>query len=339
MSQLPDGRSRSPRETNDEWIAVLVALLMFGGLFAWFVGKGQGRSAWDWLAQAGQSAGLAGQRSPSASAGKSPEPSTKPSVQPIAPASPAPLVATPTPMPSAVTQPSVANPAGPDRARALVPVPPALLPIDSASQPTSETVAPPFKDVSAQHWAYPFIEPLRQGKVVAGFADGSFQPDTLVTRAQLAAILRDAWQGSAVQSPLPFQDLRAEHWAKEAVDRSVQLGLMRGYPNGQFQPDRPISRLELYITLASGLNLAVRDPATLRQELQRYSDGPALPAWAKPKIAAASQSTLVTYYPVRDRLDAQRSATRADVAVALYQSLVFQKRQPPIASPYLAPQP
>ncbi len=81
------------------------------------------------------------------------------------------------------------------------------------------------------------------------------------------------------------------------------------------------------------------EPPDRQRELERYSDGLALARWAQPKVAAASQSNLVTYYPLRDRLDAQRPATRADVAVALYQALVWQKRQAPIASPYLSPQP
>ncbi|PIB06153.1 hypothetical protein AMR42_15145, partial [Limnothrix sp. PR1529] len=36
---MPEDRSRSARETNDEWIAVLVALLIFGGLFWWFASR------------------------------------------------------------------------------------------------------------------------------------------------------------------------------------------------------------------------------------------------------------------------------------------------------------
>ncbi|HEY9688670.1 MAG TPA: S-layer homology domain-containing protein [Coleofasciculaceae cyanobacterium] len=332
MSQLPDERSRSPRESNDEWIAVLVALLMFGSLFVWFLGKGQGRSAWTWWGRAGASTSLSGQGDRADKPSEPPTPSiesVKPSVKPATP------VISPTPAPTA------ANPATADSARSQtqLPVQPVPVPIVPGNPPVPEVAAPPFKDVSTQHWAYPFLERLRQETVIAGFADGSFQPDQPVTRAQLAAILRDAWQGSAVRSPLPFKDLTAKHWAKGAVDQSVAQGLMRGYPNGTFAPDRPVSRLELYITLTSGLNLAVKDAATMQTELQRYADGPSLVAWAKPKIAAASQSTLVTYYPARDRLDAQRPATRADVAVALYQTLVFQKRQPPIASPYLTPQP
>lgn len=328
MSQLPDDRSRSPRESNDEWIAVLVALLMFGSLFAWFVGKGQGQSAWNWFGRSGAATNLAGDRP--AQPSKLPTPVTQPSIKPAVPTvSPTTAVVPP-------VAPSVARPSATDLTTA--PPPPAP-PIAPASPPTPEAVAPPFKDVSAQHWAYPFLERLRQGTIIAGFMDGSFQPDQPVTRAQLAAILRDAWAGSAVRSPLPFRDLAGEHWAKGAIDQSVKLGLMRGYPDGTFAPDRPVSRLELYVTLTSGLNLAVEDAATRQKELQRYADGPSLAAWAKPRIAAASQSALVTYYPVRDRLDAQRPATRADVAVALYQALVFQKRQPPIASPYLTPQP
>lgn len=340
MSQLPDGplpedRSRSARETNDEWIAVLVALLIFGGLFWWFASRQSIPAGWQGLLRSRPVAPEApkGPRTePTKAIAPKPQPDapakapaaspTAPSVtsQTLAPAAPAPG---PNPIPAAPAQPIAPAPS----------VAPAIAPA------ASEPVAAPFQDVDGQHWAYPFIEKLRKDKIIAGFEDGSFKPDQPVTRAELAAILRDAWAGPTVRSPLPFPDLAADHWAKSAVDRTVVLGLMRGYPNGQFAPDQPISRLELYITLASGLNLPLPEPPDRQRQLERYSDGLALARWAQPKVAAASQNNLVTYYPLRDRLDAQRPATRADVAVALYQALVWQKRQAPIASPYLSPQP
>lgn len=336
MSQLPDKRSRSARETNDEWIAVLVALLMFGGLFGWLWSRSQGRIGFSWWN--GSARPPAAQPSPAKSPAISPTPSPiatnqpdpkQPTAVPIAPAS-----LTPSPKAGGPAQP-IANGqlAEPD------PGPDPFESLERELKKPPEPIAAPFNDLSTEHWAFPFVDSLRRNQVLSGFNDGSFKPDEPVTRAQLAATLRDAWVGETVRSPMPFPDLASQHWAKGAVDRSVELGLMRGYPNGRFAPDQPISRLELYVTLASGLKLSAADAASIQREITRYRDGATLANWARPRIAAASAASLVTYHPLRDRIDAQRPATRADVAAALYQALVYQKRLAPIQSPYLQPQP
>lgn len=35
------------------------------------------------------------------------------------------------------------------------------------------------------------------------------------------------------------------HWAEKAIRRCIERGLLRGYPDGSFQPDKPVTRAEL----------------------------------------------------------------------------------------------
>ena len=39
------------------------------------------------------------------------------------------------------------------------------------------------------------------------------------------------------------------HWAEDAIRRCVEKGLMRGYEDGSFQPDKPVTRAELATVL------------------------------------------------------------------------------------------
>lgn len=41
----------------------------------------------------------------------------------------------------------------------------------------------------------------------------------------------------------------AGHWAEEAIRRCMERGLMNGYPDGSFQPDKPVTRAELATVL------------------------------------------------------------------------------------------
>lgn len=39
------------------------------------------------------------------------------------------------------------------------------------------------------------------------------------------------------------------HWAERAIRRAISRGLMLGYPDGSFQPDKPVTRAELAVIL------------------------------------------------------------------------------------------
>ena len=38
------------------------------------------------------------------------------------------------------------------------------------------------------------------------------------------------------------------HWAEEAIEWAIEEELMKGYPDGSFQPDKPLTRAE-YATI------------------------------------------------------------------------------------------
>lgn len=46
----------------------------------------------------------------------------------------------------------------------------------------------------------------------------------------------------------PEDDI-AGHWAEKAIRRCIERGLLRGYPDGSFQPDKPVTRAELAVIL------------------------------------------------------------------------------------------
>lgn len=39
------------------------------------------------------------------------------------------------------------------------------------------------------------------------------------------------------------------HWAEKAIRRCMKRGLLKGYPDGSFQPDKPVTRAELAVIL------------------------------------------------------------------------------------------
>ena len=66
---------------------------------------------------------------------------------------------------------------------------------------------------------------------------------------------RDFWNIVAVcrpkykpEEPENTDDITG-HWAEKAIRRCMERGLMRGYPDGSFGPDKPVTRAELAVIL------------------------------------------------------------------------------------------
>jgi hypothetical protein len=245
------------------------------------------------------------------------EPSEPESLPSPAVTSPEPESASPTPL---VPSPSVTSPAA-----TLSPTP----------TPTA-TPSPPaisFPDVPQTYWASAFITGLAGQNRLRGLPDGSFEPNQPVTRAQFAAQIEQAFdqpQGSVDQT---FSDVTADYWAYSAIGQATQMGFMSGYPDGAFRPQQPITRLEVLLSLVTGLGITT--PET-QAALSTFADRAQIPEWATPKIAAATEAGLVVSHPNVQMLNPNQPTTRAEAAAMIYQALVANGEAEPVSSDYIA---
>ncbi|MEM1427411.1 MAG: S-layer homology domain-containing protein, partial [Cyanobacteria bacterium P01_H01_bin.130] len=129
-----------------------------------------------------------------------------------------------------------------------------------------------------------------------------------------------------------FSDVASDFWATGAIAKTVQIEFMKGYPDGTFSPEKPISRLEALLTFVAGLKLTPSgNPDTV---LGQFPDGDQVPGWARPAIIAAVENKLVAN-PNGNTLDLQTTATRADIAAIVYQALTAENKVGEINSPHL----
>ena len=192
----------------------------------------------------------------------------------------------------------------------------------------TQAQTPAFSDVSADYWAHDYIQGLAKSNVISGFSDGTFRPNEPVTRAQFAAILRQAFLQSQPTTAQAFKDVPAGYWAKDAIASARSAGFLSGYPDNTFKPNDRILRVQALISLANGLEY----PAGSPQSLSKYKDADTVPTYARPSPAAAAQANLVVSYPAPDQLSPNISASRAEVAAFVYQELVKAGRVSPIAA-------
>jgi hypothetical protein len=166
-------------------------------------------------------------------------------------------------------------------------------------------------------WAGQAISTLSDQGILTGYPDNTFRPQGLITRAEFSAMMVKAL-GMAPQATgaQTFRDVPTTSWAYPAIETVRATGLVSGYPNGMFMPERSISRAEAMAILANAARLPMPDTATTEQILSRYHDGAAVPAWARPGVAAAIQAGIFANEPsAGNAIEPMQSATRGEVAV------------------------
>jgi parallel beta-helix repeat protein len=187
-----------------------------------------------------------------------------------------------------------------------------------------------FSDLNL-HWAEPFIRSLVSLNLTSGFADGTYKPDTAMTRAQYAALIVKAFNLAPKGYFVNFFDIPANYWAYQSIQAAAQAGFVGGFSDGTFRPQENVQRLQVIVSLVNGLAL----PAAHGSVLQNFTDSQTLPKYARTAVATATQQRIVVNYPDPKKIEPKREATRSEVAAMVYQALVAIKRTPPINSPYI----
>lgn len=203
---------------------------------------------------------------------------------------------------------------------------------DARISPPGQTT---LQDVEG-HWAQSFIQALATQNVISGFPDKTFRPDAPVTRAEFAAIVNKAFTPKQRKNKaVAFRDVPENFWGYDAVQTATKGQFLRGYPGKVFQPNQSIPRVQVLVSLASGLNLSGGGTNVLSV----YQDAAQIPNYATDKVAAATQQKVVVNYPTVGLLNPNRNATRAEVAAFVYQAMVNAGKAEPISSPYLVASP
>jgi len=141
-----------------------------------------------------------------------------------------------------------------------------------------------FPDVAADHWARPFVAHMKLSGVMRGDERGFFRPHAPITRAEMASIVV-AWRQLELSKTGESANDVEGHWAERSIAAAMQAGLMQGYEDGSFRPDRALTRAEAVVVL----NALFGRPALIGLPQTTWPDVPTT-HWAAEAIEAASNS-------------------------------------------------
>ncbi|MBT2639887.1 S-layer homology domain-containing protein [Bacillus sp. ISL-39] len=106
-----------------------------------------------------------------------------------------------------------------------------------------------FSDIK-NHWAKEDMEYLVQKGIIGGYADGTFRPNEIVTRAQ-AAIMIGRALGLPGEQPVNarFKDVPASVTGSGYIHQLELIGVAAGYGDRTYRPHKPVNRGDATIHL------------------------------------------------------------------------------------------
>ena len=175
------------------------------------------------------------------------------------------------------------------------------------------------------HWAKKDLTDFIESDNLKGYnVNGTYyiRPDRLITRAEFAAILVRSLGLTSSGQGTQFSDVKAGDWYAETVRIASASGIISGYGNGEFRPNRNIQRDEMTAMVFRAFEHTV-DPS---DEYNTYSDVPLYfdpktgkynkTYWAAEAIQKVSARKIVNGYPDRT-FRPFRNATRAEAVKVL----------------------
>lgn len=139
-----------------------------------------------------------------------------------------------------------------------------------------------------------------------GYEDDSFKPENNMTREEVAVMFSRLLKNPPVKGqvyPYNFPDVDQSRWSVTAISYMNKLGIVKGYPDGDFKPEASITRAE-FAAMAAGF-------ADLQEGDKTFSDLDSS-HWAYDVVRKAASAGWISGYP-DGSFKADNPITRAEV--------------------------
>ena len=145
-----------------------------------------------------------------------------------------------------------------------------------------------YSDVAATSWYNTAVSTLSSMGIITGYPDGTFRPNTAITRAEFAAIAA-RFDNDGDKTAAKFSDI-ATHWAKDEISIAYNNGWITGYPDGTFGPQRDITRAETMTLVNRVLNRQPETEEDLLPNMTAWTDNANPKAWYYLAVQEATNS-------------------------------------------------
>lgn len=167
------------------------------------------------------------------------------------------------------------------------------------------------------------VEALAAREIINGMGDGTFAPNSDMTRAQFATIVVKAL-GLTPKANGKFKDVTSNAWYAPYIGTANTYGIVNGVSDTEFNPRGTITRQEAATMVARAAKLCGMETemsaAEVRDMLAQFGDYKKVASWAKDTVAFCYQSGILD----QSELDIEpaRPILRCEIAQMVYNMLL-----------------
>ena len=125
-------------------------------------------------------------------------------------------------------------------------------------------------------------------RYLIGYPDGTFRPERNMTRAEAAQMFYNLLEEKP-DGRSSFPDVSVSDWFAEAAGALSELGIIEGYPDGTFGPQRAISRAEFVMLASRFFRMKPAEPAEFSDTDEK--------SWYSEAVASAAAEGWIKGYP------------------------------------------
>ena len=122
-----------------------------------------------------------------------------------------------------------------------------------------------------------------------------FNPKMPILRSELAVVLAEGLSLPETGKKYTYTDIGGDYWATNWIYKALSEGVMIGYPDRTFRPDQPITKAEVFATIATLIDVAPASSIEFKGETIKY-----IPNWAVPATKEVIASELLDGVPDKD---------------------------------------
>lgn len=165
--------------------------------------------------------------------------------------------------------------------------------------PVSASAAARFTDVPSGSWYEDAVYDLVEKGVINGTSPTTFSPEQTLTRAAFVTMLAKTSLSEADLGQYKFKgkfsDVANGSWANHYINWASEAGVVSGYENGKFQPNKAVSRQEMALMI---VNFARATGRVLNPShaAAAFQDNASIASWAASSVKLCQQCGIIGGY-------------------------------------------
>lgn len=177
-----------------------------------------------------------------------------------------------------------------------------------------------FQDVKDSEWYSKAVNFTASRGITIGTGEGIFSPEAKLTRAQFLVMIMRAYDIDIKDhGAYNFSDAGSTYYT-DYLKAAKALGITSGTGNNLFEPEKTITRQEMFTLLYNTLKLINQLPdGDLGKKLSDFSDENLVAQWAKEAMQILTETKIIT--GSEGKLNPEGYANRAEMAQLTYNLL------------------